>query len=77
MTEAEQKVLESLMKIQSDVSGIKEHLKALNGRVVTNMRNIEKNRCSIDKNDKTLAKMLGGLAVITIAVNFFVYKILN
>lgn len=56
-------ILSHIIDIKTNVSAINEHLKTLNGKVATNVNNIEKNRSEIIKTKITLAKYSAGIVV--------------
>lgn len=77
LSQAEQKILNVLLDLKSDVSEVKTNMKSINSSVINNANNIEKNRESIVRNDIIVSKWIGGLCVIVFITNFFAYYLVN
>ena len=76
-----EEILIHLISIKEDVSAIKEHLKTLNGKVATNVQNIECNRLENKETDKNVRKLeikiayfAGGLLVIWTVAQILIDK---
>lgn len=76
-------VLEYLIIIKEDIASIKEHLKNLNGKVVTNVQNIECNRLENKETDEKvrnlevkIAYYAGGLLVVWTVFQFLINKLI-
>ena len=61
-------ILTHVIDIKERISGVEEHLKTLNSKVATNVKNIELNRCGTEKINLKLAKWGGGITVLFVLV---------
>jgi hypothetical protein len=76
-------IMNYLIEIKEDIAGIKEHLKTLNGKVITNVKDIECRRLENKETDGKVRRLeikiayfLGGLMVIWTIAQIVIDKLL-
>jgi hypothetical protein len=77
-------ILDHIITIKEDLAGIKEHLKTLNGKVATNILQIEEgrrlhelNKAEIEKINKKLYVVSGVLLVLGFAAPYILPEIIK
>jgi peptidoglycan hydrolase CwlO-like protein len=77
-------ILDHIITIKEDVAGIKEHLKTLNGKVATNVNQIEEgrklheiNKAEIEKINKKIYIVSGVLLVLGFIAPYIIPEILK
>ena len=73
------RIIEKLSSIDVNVASIEGHLKQLNDKVSRNVTDIRDNKKTliehhknVDKIDKQLAKWMGGIGVLILAITFLI-----
>ena len=69
-------LLEHIIGIKENVSGINQHLKDMNGSLLTHAKEINKNDCDIVKLKTQIAYWGGAVAVIATVINLAITKFL-
>jgi len=72
----EDQILNYLIQVKEDVSGIKQHLKDMNGRLLKHDEKIYNNEKNINGVNLKMAKWGGAIGVIVFLISFVAGKIL-
>lgn len=69
-------LLEHIIGIKENVAGINQHLKDMNGSILTHAKSISKNDCDIVKLKTQIAYWGGAIAVVATVVNLAITRFL-